>query len=88
MDLTELKEFARRYAKAWCSHDPVSVAAFYAKNGSLYVNDGPPAVGRPAIADVALGFMSDFPDMEVSMDELVREVRESEFESVALSCGS
>jgi predicted ester cyclase len=71
VDLTELNEFGKRYAKAWCSHDPESVAAFYLKDGSLSVNDGQPAVGRPAIAEVALGFMSAFPDMEVTMDDLV-----------------
>jgi len=73
MDLTELNEFGKRYAKVWCSQDPESVAAFYAEDGSLSVNDGPPAVGRQAIADVARGFMSAFPDMEVTMDDLVRE---------------
>ena len=73
MDVSDLNEFAERYAKAWCSQDPESVAAFYAADGSLSVNDGPPAVGRPAIADVARGFMSAFPNMEVTMDSLVRE---------------
>jgi hypothetical protein len=37
--MTELIEFAKRYAKAWCSQNPESVAAFYAENGSLSVND-------------------------------------------------
>jgi uncharacterized protein (TIGR02246 family) len=71
MDLTELNEVAKRYAKAWCSQDPESVAAFYAEEGSLSVNDGPPAIGRQAISDVARGFMNTFPDMEVTMDDLV-----------------
>jgi predicted ester cyclase len=71
-DFAELPKFATRYAKAWCSQDPDSVAAFFAENGSLSVNDGPPAVGRAAIADVARGFMRDFPDMVVTMDKLVR----------------
>jgi predicted ester cyclase len=71
MDLTELNEFANRYAKAWCSQDPNSVAEFYAEGGSLSVNDAPPAIGRQAIADEARGFMDAFPDMEVTMDDLV-----------------
>jgi len=61
--------FARRYAEAWCSQNPERVAAFFAENGSLSVNDGPPAVGRGAIAEIAQGFMRDFPDMNVTMDE-------------------
>src|SRR6266436_6732968 len=69
-DLAELTKFATRYAEAWCSRNPESVAAFFAENGSLTVNDGPPAVGRAAIAEVARGFMRDFPDMVVAMDKL------------------
>ena len=70
MELTELNDFGRRYAEAWCSQDPYSVAAFFSEDGSLSVNDGAPAVGRQAIAQVAQGFMTDFPDMVVTMDAL------------------
>ena len=45
-DLAGLTKFATRYAEAWCSQNPESVAAFFAENGSLSVNDGPPAIGR------------------------------------------
>jgi predicted ester cyclase len=69
-DLGELTKFATRYAEAWCSQKPESVAAFFAENGSLGVNDGPPAVGRAAIAQIARGFMRDFPDMVVTFDKL------------------
>jgi predicted ester cyclase len=68
----ELNKFAQAYAGAWCSRDPNSVAAFFAENGSLTVNDEPPAVGRAAIAEVARSFMSAFPDMKVSADEVAR----------------
>ena len=69
----DLTDFASRYAEAWCSQNPESVAAFFAENGSLRVNDGPPAVGRVAIAEVARGFMRDLPDMIVTMDKLSQE---------------
>jgi uncharacterized protein (TIGR02246 family) len=69
-DLAELTMFAQRYAKAWCSQNPESVAAFFAENGSLSVNDGPPAIGRAVIAEVARGFMRDLPDMVVTMDDV------------------
>jgi uncharacterized protein (TIGR02246 family) len=72
-DLAELDKFAKRYAKAWCSQNPESVAAFYAENGSLCVNDGTPAVGRAAIAEEARGFMRTFPDMVVAMDDVTRD---------------
>ena len=55
---------------AWCSQNPESVAAFFAEKGSLSVNDGAPAVGRAAVAEVARGFMRDFPDMVVTFDKL------------------
>jgi predicted ester cyclase len=65
-----LTEFAKHYAQAWCSQDPERVAAFFAENASLKVNDDDPAIGRAAIAEVARGFMRDFPDLIVTMDDL------------------
>jgi len=65
-DVTLLQDFAARYAYAWCSQDPEKVAAFYAKSASVSVNGGPPT----RIADVARGFMRDFPDMAVTFDKL------------------
>ena len=73
MELAELREFASRYAKAWSSQDPDAVAGFYVEQGSLSVNDGTPAVGRVAIAGIARGFMTDFPDMVVILDEVVQQ---------------
>lgn len=65
-----LTDFARRYAAAWSSQKPAAVSAFYAEDGRLVVNDGEPAVGRAAIADVARGFMEAFPDLVVAFDRL------------------
>ena len=62
----ELNSFATRYAKAWCSHDPEKVAAFYAKDGLISVNGGQPT----PIADVARGFFRDFPDTVVAFDKV------------------
>jgi uncharacterized protein (TIGR02246 family) len=67
---SELNSLATRYAQAWCSQDPKRVAAFFAEKGSLCVNDGAPAMGRAAIAEVARGFMEAFPDMVVTFDQL------------------
>ena len=69
-DMNELTEFAKRYAEAWCSQDPEKVAAFFAERGSISINDGPPAVGRAAIAKEAQAFMTTFPDMIVTFDKL------------------
>ena len=71
--MSELDDFASRYAEAWCSQDPEKVAAFLAERGSISINDGPPAVGRAAIAEEARGFMTTFSDMVVTMDEVTRD---------------
>jgi len=47
------------------------VAAFYSPDGSLSVNGGTPAVGRKAITEVAQGFMSSFPDLQVLLGDLL-----------------
>jgi predicted ester cyclase len=78
-DRAELDKFAQRYAKSWCSQNPESVAAFFAENGSLSVNDGPPAVGRATIAEEAQAFMTTFPDMVVAMDKIVRDEEGTKF---------
>lgn len=69
MENGKLKEFADQYTAAWNSQTPDNVSAFFAEDGSLYVN-GSPANGREAIAAVARDFMSGFPDMELIMDTL------------------
>jgi predicted ester cyclase len=68
----ELNDFAARYAQAWCSQNPESVAAFFAERGSISINNGLPAVGRAAIAREAQAFMTTFPDMIVTFDGLER----------------
>jgi uncharacterized protein (TIGR02246 family) len=71
-----LRDFAKRYTAAWCSHTAANVAAFYSPNGSLTVNDGTPAIGRRAITEAAQAFMTAFPDLQVLMgDVLLQEQR-------------
>jgi len=72
MNQTQLTDFATRYAAAWSSASPDSLASFYAENGSLQVNAGPPAVGREAVRATAQGFMTAFPDMVVRLDSVVQ----------------
>ncbi|MCY7311630.1 MAG: nuclear transport factor 2 family protein [Chitinophagaceae bacterium] len=71
MENDRLINFGNQYAAAWCSQKPESVAAYFSSTGSLSVNANAPAVGREAIAKVAAGFMTAFPDMIVNMDSLV-----------------
>lgn len=69
-DEQSIRRFAEAYTAAWCSQNAASVAACYDENGSLSVNEDPPAVGREAITQVAQGFMTEFPDLQVVMDDL------------------
>lgn len=77
--LLELRDFATRYTAAWCSQHPESVAAFFSQDGSLRVNDDPPAVGRNAVAEVAQSFMTAFPDLSVVMDDLLLQGDQAEY---------
>jgi len=65
-----LREFAKQYTDAWCSHNPAKVAAFFAVEGSLTINGGAPSVGHSAIGEAARSFMTAFPDLRVTMDRL------------------
>jgi hypothetical protein len=78
-DSIDLKNLAKCDTAAWCSRNPESVAAFYSQHGSLRVNDGPPAVGRNAIIQVAQSFMTAFPDLCVVMDHLRLQADEPEY---------
>ena len=78
-DAKQLRAFAKQYTAAWCSMDPARVAAHFAADGSLTINDGPPAVGRAAITEAARGFYVALPDMQVFMDKLVVEGERTEY---------
>ena len=61
MNQTEPTDFGTRYAAAWSSQHPASLAWFYSENGSLSVN-----------GTCARGFMTAFPDMVVKMIKSAR----------------
>ena len=63
-----LNNLARDYAIAWSSGDPDAVAEFYAPDGQITINNGDALQGHPAISEMAKGFYSEFPDLEVRCD--------------------
>ncbi len=71
MDADRLQELGAAYTAAWNRLDPAGVASFHGEASFLVVNDAEPAVGREAIAEVAQGFMTAFPDMVLEMDSIV-----------------
>lgn len=70
MQFNDVQSFAIRYTAAWNSQDPSRVADHFAEGGSLTINGGEPSIGREAITLAAEGFMTAFPDMTVTMDEV------------------
>ena len=46
MATNNLLDFGKRYAQAWCSQKPESVAAFFSENGSLTVNNLTPSLNN------------------------------------------
>jgi hypothetical protein len=66
-DEAQIREFARRYTDAWCSHDPVRVADHFAPGGTIAINGGEPT----EVTEVARSFISAFPDIQVFMDDVV-----------------
>lgn len=68
-DQERIREFARSYTEAWCSHDPASVASHFRPGGMIAINGGEPT----EITEAARSFMTAFPDIQVYMDDLVFE---------------
>ena len=68
--MSKMNEFANSYTKAWSSPNPASVAAHYAEDGSLRINDNEPSVGRDQLEAAAKSFMTELPDMVLTMDDL------------------
>lgn len=72
-DLDKMIEFGQKYTDAWNSKVPEKMASFYAEDGTLTVNNGTPAVGREQLAQTAKSYMEAFPDLELTMDSLIKE---------------
>ena len=70
MSLSKMKNFAVSYTEAWSSQNPASVAAHFAEDGSLQINDNEPSVGRDQLEATARSFMTELPDLLLTMDDL------------------
>jgi len=59
-----VRDFARSYTEAWCSHDPARVATHYTRGATIRINGG-------ESTEIAGSFMAAFPDIQVFMDDVV-----------------
>ena len=66
-DEARIREFARSYTDAWCSHDPTLVADHFGPGGTIAINGGDPTEAT----EVARSFIDAFPDIQVFMDDVV-----------------
>jgi nuclear transport factor 2 (NTF2) superfamily protein len=67
LDHDRVRDFARTYTEAWCSHDPAKVADHFEPGGTIAINGGVPT----DVTEVARSFMSAFPDIQVFVDDVV-----------------
>ncbi len=65
-----LAAMARSYTDAWNTLDPAAVAAHYAPDGQIIINNGTPWTGRDGIAAMAAGFYADVPDLTLACDDI------------------
>lgn len=63
-------ELAAAYTAAWNTGRPEAVAAFFAAEGAISINDGVPWEGRDRVAQMAAGFYADIPDLNLVCDGL------------------
>lgn len=68
VSIAQAQEIARAYTAAWNTGSPDAVAAFFAEQGQIIINDGEPYLGRAGVAQMASGFFSDVPDLALTCD--------------------
>jgi len=67
LDRDHVRDFARSYTEAWCSHEPARVGDHFTPGGTIAVNGGEPTDAT----EVARSFMAAFPDIQVFVDDVV-----------------
>ncbi len=64
-------DLVTRASTAWSSHDAEGMAACYEDTASLTINGGAPSTGRVELAATAASYMEAFPDLRVSVDQVL-----------------
>ena len=68
MDHAAATALAEAYTAAWNSGAAEAVAAFYAEDGGIVINNGAPWRDRAGVAAMAAGFFADVPDLRLVCD--------------------
>ncbi|MFN3251175.1 nuclear transport factor 2 family protein [Roseibium album] len=64
-------QIAQDHCAAWTNQSPEMVAGRYAEQTTMSMNGGDPMTSRSQIADMAAGFMADFPDLVLALDTVL-----------------
>ena len=70
-DIDTAKKLAKAHCAAWTSLLPDAVAERYSASTSFAINGGEPMTTRAEIAEMAAGFMADFPDLVLTCDTVL-----------------
>lgn len=70
MNPMKIARMAQAYTKAWNSKSAAAVAAFYAEDGEIVINQGEPWSGRARVQEMADGFFADVPDLTLTCDDV------------------
>lgn len=70
-DVELAKRIAQKHCDAWSSHNPDAVAKRYSATTSFGMNGGEPMTNRTEIANMAAGFIADFPDLVLACDTVL-----------------
>ena len=64
-------DLVTRASTAWSSQDAEGMAACYEDTASLTISGGAPSTGRVELAATAASYMEAFPDLRVSVDQVL-----------------
>ena len=70
-DVETARKIATDHCTAWSNHTPEDVAGRYAEDTCMIMNGGDPLNGQAEISEMAAGFMADFPDLVLSLDNVL-----------------
>jgi uncharacterized protein (TIGR02246 family) len=68
MTLADIGALASVYTAAWNSGSPTAIAACYAQDGQIVINNGEPWEGRDRVAAMAEGFFAEVPNLSLVCD--------------------
>jgi nuclear transport factor 2 (NTF2) superfamily protein len=70
-DVETARRIAEAHCAAWTSRSPDAVAERYTATTSFSINRADPMTTRQAVAEMAAGFMSDFPDLVLTCNSVL-----------------